>query len=147
MVMELLSGKTSERLMEAAGRSLKRAFPLPAGSCGSGPRPLKGVVHRDVSAANIMIGPDGTAKITDFGLAIDQQEVRLTQSGTPLGSCSSMWPSRFAAVDRSTVKPDVCFVRRGVARTVLRTEGLPPRRRVSLMEARRSLAAPSLALD
>ena len=30
---------------------------------------LSGVVHRDLSPANVLIADDGTAKVTDFGLA------------------------------------------------------------------------------
>src|SRR5438105_640101 len=30
-----------------------------------------GVIHRDVKAANILIGADGHARVTDFGLATD----------------------------------------------------------------------------
>ena len=53
-----------------------------------------GVIHRDVSPANIIITAQGVAKLTDFGLARGATDMRLSTSGAPLGSPWYMSPEQ-----------------------------------------------------
>ena len=104
LVLELVEGRSlaqvlagtpqpaewSARTMEALARAIHAAH-------------LLGVVHRDLSPANILIDDDGKPKVTDFGLAkliIGGASLR-TQTGDLLGTPSYMSPEQAAGSHRS----------------------------------------------
>ncbi|RBY79384.1 serine/threonine protein kinase [Blastococcus sp. TF02-09] len=53
-----------------------------------------GIVHRDVKPANVLVGPDGSGCLTDFGIATTTGDRGLTSGGALIGSPSYMAPER-----------------------------------------------------
>ncbi len=53
-----------------------------------------GIVHRDLKPSNVLLGPNGTVKLADFGIAGDMHdsEDRLTRTGQLLGTPAYMAP-------------------------------------------------------
>jgi serine/threonine-protein kinase len=106
LVMEFIEGQTLDKLMEqavAAGERLPHSQALDiafqvANALDYAHR--RGVVHRDVKPANILVTADGTAKIADFGIA-KIAGTQLTQTGNVLGTPAFMSPEQFsgAAID------------------------------------------------
>ena len=66
----------------------------------------RGIVHRDIKPANLMVRPDGTIKITDFGIARALDSAQLTQTGTMLGTVEYMSPEQLEG-RTATAKSDL----------------------------------------
>ena len=56
----------------------------------------RGVVHRDIKPGNIMLNPDGQAKIMDFGLARMRMADHKTSTGIVLGTPRYMSPEQIS---------------------------------------------------
>lgn len=96
IVMEFFAGRTlGDVLEEAAG-------PLPLGQALAWIKQVaqalsyahaRGITHRDVKPANIMITVEGEAKLTDFGIA-RLRNTQLTTAGDLLGTPAYMSPEQ-----------------------------------------------------
>ncbi|PYZ97970.1 serine/threonine protein kinase [Alteribacter lacisalsi] len=64
------------------------------------------IIHRDIKPHNILIGPDGEAKITDFGIARAISEATITHTNSILGSVHYLSPEQ-ARGGHVTYKSDI----------------------------------------
>ena len=95
LVMEFVDGQSLDQLLRhgplttaetaSVGSSLADALAYAH---------AQGVVHRDVKPANILIGADGIARLTDFGIARLVDTSTLTLTGTMLGTATYMAPEQ-----------------------------------------------------
>jgi tetratricopeptide (TPR) repeat protein len=97
IVMEYLSGEPLDQLIQS-GRSVPLAFKLEiieqvCYALGYAHR--NDVIHRDVKPGNVIVQPDGVAKLLDFGIAREEKyDGHLTRTGHVIGTIQYMAPER-----------------------------------------------------
>lgn len=92
----------------------------------------RGILHRDLKPSNILLDPDGTPYVADFGLAKKVEgEAGLTQSGALVGSPSYMAPEQARAERQLSTGVDV-YSLGAILYEVL--TGRPPFRGASIMD-------------
>ncbi len=94
--MEYLQGESLDKVMARRGRmSWEEVVELGQQLC----RALqhaheKGIIHRDLKPSNLMVLPDGTLKLTDFGIAKDTDVTQLTSANCTVGTAAYMSPEQ-----------------------------------------------------
>ena len=81
-----------------------------------------GIVHRDVKPGNVLLGADGTVKITDFGISRATGDLTLTRTGMLAGTPAYLAPE-VARGEDSTSASDVFSLGATLYAAV---EGVPP---------------------
>lgn len=98
IVMELVEGKTLDRLLREGRIDLPRAVRYAREVAeGLSEAHAQGIVHRDLKAANVMVTGTGRVKILDFGLAKVYQgdaDQEISTPGTVVGTCHAMSPEQ-----------------------------------------------------
>jgi serine/threonine protein kinase len=96
IVMELIDGRTLKDLIrERAPFAVAEAFGIGSQVASALDFAHKrGLVHRDVKPQNIMVTSDGTAKVTDFGIAQSAAASQLTRTGMVIGTVHYFSPEQ-----------------------------------------------------
>jgi serine/threonine protein kinase/Flp pilus assembly protein TadD len=103
IAMEYVEGKTIRDMVEGGRVSVKKAVDviLQATEALEAAH-NKGILHRDIKSANIMVTLEGRAKVMDFGLAQLEDKSELTRTGTTLGTLAYTSPEQITSrpIDR-----------------------------------------------
>ncbi|MGY1916927.1 serine/threonine-protein kinase [Blastococcus sp. SYSU DS0973] len=96
LVMELVEGEPLSSLLRREGPLDPRTTLslLHQTASGLAEAHRMGMVHRDVKPGNILVRPDGTVKITDFGIAWSARSVALTRTGQVIGTPQYLSPEQ-----------------------------------------------------
>jgi eukaryotic-like serine/threonine-protein kinase len=107
--MEYIQGESLDRVLLRRGRmSWEEVVQLGQQLCAAlSHAHEKGVVHRDLKPSNLMILPDGTLKLTDFGIAKDLDVTQLTEANCTVGTASYMSPEQCRGERDLTFKSDL----------------------------------------
>lgn len=123
LVMEFIDGESLDRLLRRSALTPEETMRLVAEVADAlAAAHEQGIVHRDVKPANLMIRPDGSVTLTDFGIAHSASGGQLTATGTVLCSAGYCAPEQASA---GTITPAVDVYALGVVAYQCLTGELP----------------------
>ncbi len=115
LIMDYVRGESLSKILRTIRKQDKRVPPRIAAAimCGflhglhsaheaknERGEPL-GLVHRDVSPQNVLVGSDGIARVLDFGIAKAQGRIQVTRDGQIKGKLAYMPPEQLSGRDLS----------------------------------------------
>jgi serine/threonine protein kinase len=108
LVCELLEGESLKDRLERDAPSRGEALDIMAQVLAAlSYAHARGIIHRDISPANIFLTAGGTVKIIDFGLAKAATDLRLTREGSPVGAAHYMSPEQIRGAHDIDARTDI----------------------------------------
>jgi serine/threonine-protein kinase len=97
LVMELVDGPSLAGVLGAGPLHAAQTMDVVAQAAAAlAAAHRAGLVHRDIKPANLLLAPDGTVKITDFGIAYAAGSAPVTRTGMLVGTPAYLAPERAA---------------------------------------------------
>src|SRR5262249_46814687 len=110
LVMEFVEGESLGQKLERDGRMTESEAIRVIAQVAQGLHKAhkQGLVHRDVKPDNVLVTPDGTAKLADLGLVKElEAELNLTHTGRGLGTPHFMAPEQFRNAKNADARCDI----------------------------------------
>jgi serine/threonine-protein kinase len=108
-IMEYAAGESLDRILSRRGRlPWEEVVELGVYLCAALQHAHDhGIIHRDLKPSNLMILPDGVVKLTDFGIAKDQDVTALTNVNSTVGTAAYMSPEQCRGARDISYKTDL----------------------------------------
>ncbi|MGC8758971.1 MAG: serine/threonine-protein kinase [Bryobacteraceae bacterium] len=108
MLMEFVDGITLDELVRGGPLRLEEAIDYIAQVCDAlSYAHSKGIIHRDLKPSNMMLTPEGTVKLLDFGIAKFAQDRSMTKTGFLVGSLPYISPEQIEGLPDIDVRTDI----------------------------------------